>query len=367
MNRSQTPNTVAIIGLGVIGGSIGLALRAASPRVTVVGLDNRNVLRRAKKRGAIEIAASSLRDALSDADVVFVCTPVGGILKLLPEISRLVKPGAIVTDVGSVKGVIQSCAQQYFRSGGIFIGGHPMAGSEGSGIEYADALLFQNAVYVLCPFRKKESGISRLAPMLKRIGARVLIMDAHRHDETAAAVSHLPQLLAVALVDFAARNNVRNPALFQLAAGGFRDMTRIASSPFPIWKDILAQNKDQVRSVLRKYELALKELEKDLSKKSLSAVERKFLRAKNFRDSIPRNSKGYLHSLHDVFVSVDDRPGVLAKMTSALSLADINISDIELMKVREGQGGTFRLSFESEEVAAAAAKVLRAKGIRVAK
>jgi len=366
MNRTQTPVTAAIIGLGVIGGSIGLALRTASPQVTVVGFDKRNVLRRAKKRGAIEIAASSLRDALSDADVVFVCTPVSSILKLLPEISRLVKPGAIVTDVGSVKEVIQSCAQRYFRTGGIFIGGHPMAGSEGSGIEYADALLFQNAVYVLCPLRKKERGIGRLAPMLKSIGARVLIMDARRHDESAAAVSHLPQLLAVALMDFAARNNVRNPALFQLAAGGFRDMTRIASSPFPIWKDILSQNKVQVRSILREYEMALKQLEKDLSKKSLAAVGRKFLRAKSFRDSIPRNSKGFLHSLHDVVVSVDDKPGVLAKMTSALFAAGINISDIELMKVREGQGGTFRLSFETGEAAISAAKALRAKGIRVA-
>jgi prephenate dehydrogenase len=367
MNRSQTPVSVAIIGLGVIGGSIGLALKAASPRVTVVGFDKRNVLRRAKKRGAIDIAASSLRDAVSIADVVFVCTPVSSILKLLPEISRLIKPGAIVTDVGSVKGVIQSCAQQYFRSGGIFIGGHPMAGSEGSGIEYADALLFQNAVYVLCPLHKNPSGISRLTPILKAIGARVLIMDARRHDETAAAISHLPQLLAVGLMEFAARKNDHNPALFQLAAGGFRDMTRIASSPYPIWNDILANNKVRVRSVLREYGLVLKQLEKELSKKSLAAVGRRFLRAKTFRDSIPRNSKGFLHSLHDVFVSVDDKPGVLAKMTSALFSAGINISDIELLKVREGQGGTFRLSFESEEAAKAAAKVLRATGVRVAK
>jgi prephenate dehydrogenase len=168
-------------------------------------------------------------------------------------------------------------------------------------------------------------------------------------------------------MELAARKNSRNPALFQLAAGGFRDMTRIASSPFPIWKDILTNNRDPVRSILREYELLIKQLKRELSEKSLSAVGRKFLRAKAFRDAIPRNSKGFLHSLHDLFVSVEDKPGMLAKMTSALFNAGINISDIELLKVREGQGGTFRLSFESAEAAASAAKTLRAKGIRVAK
>lgn len=358
---------ISIVGLGVIGGSIGLAIKANNPRVTIVGFDALDVLRRAKKRGAIDIAASSLRHAVSEADIVFVCTPVSSILKLLPKISSLIRPDAIVTDVGSVKWVIQSCAQKCFGSKRSFVGGHPMAGSEGSGIEYADALLFQNAVYVLCPLHKRGRRISRLVSLLKTIGARILIMDARRHDQTAAVVSHLPQLLAVGLMEFAARKNSRNPALFQLAAGGFRDMTRIASSPSPIWKDILANNRGPVRSVLREYELVLKQIEKGLSKKSLSTVGRKFLRAKAFRDAIPRNTKGFLHSLHDVFVSVEDKPGMLAKMTSALFRAGVNISDIELLKVREGEAGTFRLSFESAEAAALAEKALRAKGIRAAK
>ena len=142
---------IAIIGLGVIGGSLGLAIKQNNPRVTIVGFDSAAVLRRARKRRVIDIAAPSLRSAVSDAEIVFLCTPVESILKLLPKVSRFILPHTIVTDVGSVKGVVQTCAKKYFTSHGVFIGGHPMAGSEGSGVEYADGLLFQNAVYVLCP------------------------------------------------------------------------------------------------------------------------------------------------------------------------------------------------------------------------
>ena len=358
---------IAIIGLGVIGGSLGLAIKQNNPRVTVVGFDSPTVLRRARKRRAINISAPSLRSAVSDAEIVFLCTPVDTILKLLPNVSRFISSTTLVTDVGSVKGVVQSCAKKYFASHGVFIGGHPMAGSEGSGIEYADGLLFQNAVYVLCPPLGSGKKIQPLAALLKSIGARVLTMDAREHDRVAAAISHLPQLIAVSLMDNAARKNKRNPAFLQLAAGGFRDMTRIASSPFHVWKDILSNNRDETMRALREFEKLLGQFRKGLRQGSLSDVGRKFLRAKLFRDSIPKNTKGFIHSLHDLFIWVDDKPGMLATMTATLFRSGININDIELLKVREGQGGTFRLSFESAESARLAAKSLRAKGFRVAK
>jgi len=358
---------IAVIGVGVIGGSLGLAIKQNNPHATIVGFDSPGVLRRARKRGVIDISASSLQSAVSDAEIVFLCTPVESILKLLPDVSRFILPHTIVTDVGSVKGVIQSCAKKYFTSHGLFIGGHPMAGSEGSGIEYADALLFQNAVYVLCPFHGSGKKIQPLAALLKSIGARVLTMDAREHDRVAAAISHLPQLLAVSLMDNAAHKNKSNPAFLQLAAGGFRDMTRIASSPFHVWKDILSNNRDETSRALREFEKLLGEVRKGLHQRSLSEVGKKFIRAKSFRDSIPKSTKGFLHSLHDLFVWVDDKPGMLAKMTATLFRSGININDIELLKVREGQGGTFRLSFESSEAASVAAKSLRAKGFRVAK
>ena len=304
---------------------------------------------------------------MSDAEIVFLCTPVDAILKALPSVSHLISSTAIVTDVGSVKGVIQARAKKYFSSRGTFIGGHPMAGSEGSGIEYADALLFQNAVYVLCPPQGRVKEVRLLAALLKSIGARVLTMDAREHDRVAAAISHLPQLIAVSLMDNTARKNDHNPAYLHLAAGGFRDMTRIASSPFYVWKDILSNNRDETARALKEFEQLIAQLRRGLHQRSLAGVGKKFLRAKSFRDSIPKNTKGFLHSLHDLFVWVDDKPGTLARMTAVLFRSAININDIELLKVREGQGGTFRLSFESGETARLAAKSLRAKGFRVAK
>ena len=358
---------IAIIGLGVIGGSLGLAIKQNNPRMTVVGFDSSAVLRRAKKRKAIDRSAPSLRSAVSEADIVFLCTPVESIVKLLPAVSKFVSSTAIVTDVGSVKGVVQTAAKKYFTANGVFIGGHPMAGSEGSGIEYADGLLFQNAVYVLCPPLGRAKTMQPLAALLKSIGARVLTMSASEHDRVAAAISHLPQLVAVSLMDSTARKNKHNPAFLQLAAGGFRDMTRIASSPFHVWKDILSNNRDETNRALREFEKLLGQFRKGLRQNSLSDIGRKFLRAKAFRDAIPKNTKGFIHSLHDLFVWVDDKPGMLATMTAALFRAGININDIELLKVREGQGGTFRLSFESSETAHAAAKTLRTQGFRVAK
>ena len=358
---------IAIIGLGVIGGSLGLAIRQNNPHVTVVGFDSPDVLRRARTRRVTDISAPSLRSAVSDAEMVFLCTPIASILKLLPKVSRFILPDAIVTDVGSVKGVVQSCANKCFASRGIFVGGHPMAGSEGSGIEYADALLFQNAVYALCPPPGGRKNIQPLTALLKSIGAKVLTMDAREHDRVAAAISHLPQLIAVSLMYSTARKNDRNPAFLRLAAGGFRDMTRIASSPFHVWKDIISNNRDETSRALRDFEKLLAQLRRGLRQRSLSDVGKKFLRAKSFRDSIPKNTKGFLHSLHDLFVWVDDKPGTLAKLTGVLFRSGININDIELMKVREGQGGTFRLSFESGETTRLAAKSLRAKGFRVAK
>ncbi|HTR81369.1 MAG TPA: prephenate dehydrogenase [Bacteroidota bacterium] len=365
MSRSRQFPTITIIGLGVIGGSLGLALKQSNPGVKIVGFDEPDVLRTAKKRKAIDRAASSLKDALSRADFVFMCTPVSAIVKMLPNVSRFIMAHAIVTDVGSVKGVIDAAARKYFSGRGVFVGGHPMAGSEGSGMKYADPLLFQNAAYVLCPLRNDRRAVQPLVRLLKSIGAHILMMDAREHDRVAASVSHLPQLLAVSLMDFAAGKNKESAAFLQLAAGGFRDMTRIASSPFPIWKDILQSNRREVKGVLREFRGAIKNVDAMLNERTLSSMGKKFVRAKSFRDEIPKNSKGFLHSLHDLFVWVDDKPGVLAKMTAALYKKGININDIELLKVREGRGGTFRLSFESGEAAASAAKVLRAKGIRV--
>jgi prephenate dehydrogenase len=356
---------VSIIGLGVIGGSLGMAIAQNNPLAVVTGHDVPDVLRRARRRGAIHRSAAVLADAVKDADFVFLCTPISSIVSSLPRIAKLVKSGAVVTDVGSVKSSITAAAARCFKPGRIFVGGHPMAGSEGSGIDHADPLLFQNAVYALCPGRNVPRSYARLVTLIQSIGARVLIMDAREHDRTASIISHLPQILAVGMMTMALKENRTNSSVLELAAGGFRDITRIASSPFPIWKDILSGNAAEIKRSLKEFRALLSEFETDLSGATLARTGRRFSTAKQFRDAIPRSSKGFLHPLHDIFVWVDDRPGVLSIITTALYRAALNIKDIELLKIREGRGGTFRVSFDTAEMAARARKALRAKKFRV--
>lgn len=357
---------ITIIGLGVIGGSLGLAIKQCVPGTIVTGFDDLKTIQSALRRDAIDFGAASLRTAVTDADIVFLCTPVKTILRLLPEVGRWCSPKTIVSDVGSTKSIIEAKAKTALRTKGIFTGGHPMAGSEGKGIEFADALLFQNATYVLCADVQRQRKIRPLLSLLNAIGARILFLSAADHDRIAAAISHLPQLIAVAMMNLVNKKNRSHQGYFQLAAGGFRDMTRIASSPYGMWNDILATNSDEIKNALKEFSLLLTQFQKDLTTPSRrKTFAQRFASAKTFRDAIPKNSKGFLHPLYEVSVSVADRPGVLAALTAALYKAKINIKDIELLKIRDGRGGTFRLSFDAKSEAERAALILSKINVKV--
>jgi prephenate dehydrogenase len=192
-----------------------------------------------------------------------------------------------------------------------------------------------------------------------------MLLDAGTHDKVAAAVSHVPQLLAVALMNAAARRNPVSRRHLELAAGGFRDLTRIASSPFEMWEDILALNRREVDAALRLLIVEAERYRQRVRANRVRALQRDFNAARRLRNAIPRNMKGFLHALVDLYVFVEDKPGMLAAITGSLARAGVNIKDMELMKIREGSGGTFRLSFESAEVAKRAGKILRRRGFEV--
>ncbi len=358
--KKKSSLNITIIGLGVIGGSLGLAIKQANPHIMVTGFDSIENIEAALHCNAIDFGSISLPSPLHDADIIFLCTPVHTIIELLPTVAKFCKRTALITDVGSTKTEIANAAKKIFRSNGIFIGGHPMAGSEGKGIEFADALLFQNATYVLCADTTQKRKITKLTSLLHSIGARVLFLSANNHDKIAASISHLPQLIAVALMNMVEQKNKKHPGYLQLAAGGFRDITRIASSPYGMWDDILASNSIEIRNAVKEFSSILSKFENDLQSSSRrNSFAQRFRNAKELRDAIPKNSKGFLHPLYDVYVSVDDKPGVLSIMTTALYKANINIKDMELLKIREGRGGTFRLSFDTKQDAERAELVLK--------
>ena len=362
--KKKSSLNITIIGLGVIGGSLGLAIKQTDPTITVTGFDSVENIDAALHRDAIDFGSISLPSLLHDADIIFLCTPIHTIIEILPTIATYCKRSAIITDVGSTKSEIANAAKKIFRLNGIFIGGHPMAGSEGNGIEFADALLFQNATYVLCADNSQKRKITKLTSLLHSIGARVLFLSAKDHDRIAATISHLPQLIAVAMMNMVERKNKTHHGYLQLAAGGFRDITRIASSPYEMWNDILVSNSVEIRNAVKEFSLLLSQFGKDLQSSShRNSFARRFRNAKIVRDAIPKNSKGFLHPLFEVYVSVDDRPGVLSLMTTALYKAKINIKDIELLKIRDGRGGTFRLSFDTKQDAELAKEVLKKKNV----
>ena len=197
--------------------------------------------------------------------------------------------------------------------------------------------------------------------LLEETGARVVELSAGMHDRVVAAISHLPQMLATSLVEMVGRMNEEEGGLYlPLAAGGFRDLTRIASSPFaPVWEDICSTNADSIRTLIDRFTAMLGDVRARVGDESLRTD---FDFANEKRASIPLDAKGFLHRLHEILVVAEDKPGVIAEIAGSLAAENLNINDIEVMKVREGQGGTIRLGFDSPEAAEKSLAVLRSLG-----
>ncbi len=207
---------------------------------------------------------------------------------MLPEVARAIPSGAVVTDVGSTKRDLMALAQKHFTGERFFIGGHPMTGLEKGGWENSEARLFENAIYVLTlPLHVPTPLLEALQDFLAELGARVMLLEPEEHDRIAAEISHLPHLLAITLTNFIAREGVKREPRLQMAGRGFRDMTRIAASPFPIWRDILHTNHDNVQQALQEFTLALQQLTQELERDELKP---RFQNAQQLQQQMSRGS-----------------------------------------------------------------------------
>jgi len=367
MGEIEQFKRVVIVGVGLIGGSLALALKKKGFKGILCGVDTTDVLQQAKQRPMLDeyYTREQVAEAVANADLVFLCTPILDILRLIPQIGPRVKPHALITDVGSTKRKIVETANIYLPTGVDFIGGHPMAGSENKGVEAADPFLFENTTYVLTPVRPiSETTRKAFGELIELTGAKVLLLSPVLHDEIAAAVSHLPQMAAVAMMTLAAKRQHESPFFLKMAAGGFRDMTRIASSPYGIWEHIRQTNADMIAEYIDAYILELKSLRDHLANESLGQI---FTAASESRLSIPRDTRGFLRPHYDVIVSVEDRPGMLALIANTLLEKQINIKDIEVLKIREDEGGTMRLAFATESERDVALSLLSNKGLECRK
>ncbi len=315
------PIRIAIFGVGLIGGSLALCFKG-KPGVHVVGHSiNPASTEKYVALGVVDSATTSLAEAAQDADFIFVCVPVG----------RL-------------------DADKLGLRGAVFIGGHPMAGSERSGVEAASYYLLENAYYVLTPTAETPPEyVGKLERLLKHTRAHIVKTDAVQHDDIVGAISHLPHIVAVALVNQIAGYNESNELYMRLAAGGFRDITRIASSDPVIWRDILLNNRDVMLKLVRDWQGEMERFAALLEREDGEGIAEQFRSAGVFRSQLPERRKGMITSLFECYVDVPDHPGIIGKIATELGQAKINLSNLQIIESREDVPGIMRLSFKQAD------------------
>ncbi len=293
---------ITIVGPGLIGGSFGLAIKKRGFTGRIIGYGRPQTLEKAERMGAIDLATTDLHQSVQGSDVVLLGTPVGSILDFIEQLGPVLPPNVLMTDVGSTKKEIVARAQSVFGSAAAtrFLAGHPMAGKEHSGIDYADADLFENAVWIFTPVagqdltdlvipseerdtnRAPSRGIciSDFLQLVRSIGSRILILDAERQDRLCAWVSHLPQMLSTALASTLEDEFGDDEALKAIGGRALREMTRIAASPYSMWRDIAFTNTDNISVSLSKLEQRLAHIRENLRTRSL---QEEFEKGNNFR------------------------------------------------------------------------------------
>lgn len=279
-------SSVCIIGMGLLGGSLGMALRQRGLAGRVVGVARRPAsLERALEIGAIDDGCMDPVTGVAEADLTFLCVPVLAITKLLRTLAPHVTAGGIVTDVGSTKAEIVATGESLLP--GRFLGGHPMAGSEQAGIEAADARLFEGASWALTP-GQASAPVEPLAEVIAGLGARPLILSPEEHDCAVAATSHLPHAAAAALARVVADALVETPAAARLAAGSYRDTTRVAASGSELWRDVFLTNREPLLAVLERMQGYLAEVADAVRHGDAEAVERFFLEGRDAKARVER-------------------------------------------------------------------------------
>ncbi|QFP76260.1 prephenate dehydrogenase [Deinococcus sp. AJ005] len=361
-NAPVTPaplfGTAVVAGVGLIGGSVAMGLRQRFLARHVIGMDaSMDVLREAEALGLVDEIRPTAGEWLRDADLVILAAPMRALIPLANELAPFLNPAALVTDVGSVKGGI--AAEMERLKVRNFVAGHPMAGSERGGVTHANAALLENAVWVLTPTDQTPlTALSRARTLVEGLGAAPVVMPPDAHDALVATVSHLPYLASLALTHMVARDE----RLSLLAAGGFRDLTRVASGDPRMSRDMVVENKAALREALRRFRYQLDRLEADLEEpEELLAAAHE---GKRTRDSLPVVRRSLLPQKYDLVVAVPDKPNQIGIVTQTLGAAGVNIKDIEVLAIRE-EGGALRLGLESAEAVATATGILRGAGFEV--
>jgi prephenate dehydrogenase len=338
----MTSTRVAVLGTGLIGTSIAMAAVRAGHLATGWDPDRAQATRAAELGGFV--AAATLEDAVREADIVIVASPIATVAEVAIR-ALTAAPAAVVSDAGSVKGlVVEAVLAGGGPGAGRFVGGHPMGGSERSGPEHASASVVDDIVWVLTPTDATEPSASdRIEAWVRTIGARPVRMDASRHDRLVGFVSHLPQVASTSLMGLVADEEADEPEILLLAAGGFRDLTRLAASNPILWSEILLSNREAIVDAVDLFVERLTRLRDLIERRSAEDVRAAFAAAKAARLTLA--AKPQVRSgVAVIQVPVPDRPGALAHLTAALGESGVNIEDLQIVHSPEGGRGMVHLT-----------------------
>jgi len=351
-----------IIGLGLIGGSLAKAFTRANIFKEIIAADlNKNHLTAAFNDGVITSYTSDIDDSFADCDVVFICASVNKTVHIAKKLFPLVKKSCIITDAGSTK--LNIC-QELSAFGQNFIGGHPMAGSEMAGYDASTAHLFENAYYILTPAPDTPvENINALTQIINALGAIPITVTPPMHDSVVAAISHLPHIVASALVaTVASASEDSFPGLYKLAAGGFKDITRIASSNPDIWGNIYLNNKPEVLHMLNKFKQTLTNFEDMLKFENTSNLWQFLSDAKDFRDNLTAAPPTIFGRIYEILLNVVDSPGAISAVATVLFENGINIKNIGIINNREYEEGVLQIILEDDASRIKATTLLRSMG-----
>ncbi len=358
--------TCGFIGLGLIGGSIARAIRNFYPESRILAFDiNPESLKAALTDGVINEALSSIDGRIRSCDYIFLCAPVSENDNHLMEIKKYMSPGCLLTDVGSVKTDIH----RHIEKAGLtaqFIGGHPMAGSERTGYINSKALLLENTYYILTPCEEvSQETVRDFREFIASLGAIPLLLSYQEHDYVTAAISHLPHVIAASLVNLIRQSDSKDGTMKLIAAGGFKDITRIASSSPIMWQQICLTNGENISRLLSDYIVSLTEIKKEIDMAGAVPLYQFFDEARLYRDSFIDASSGPIKKSYSIRIDIADEPGALAAIATILALHQINIKNIGITHNREQTDGVLQVEFYEESDIQKAIEILSTKGYTI--
>ena len=344
--------TIGFIGFGLIGGSIAKALKEKHSNYSIYAYNyhkakiNQSLIL-AKEDHVIDAIHTELSE-FHDCDIIFLCAPVLSNINYLKELKSIIKPTCILTDVGSVKGNIHQAVMELNMTSS-FIGGHPMAGSEKTGYESSHSRLLENAYYILTPTKETPQWmIDRMYQLVTEISAIPILLNDIEHDDITAAISHVPHIIAASLVNMVKDSDGEGEKMKILAAGGFRDITRIASSSPIMWQNICLTN-ESITKFLDRYILYLQDFKGYIEGHEEDKLLQAFETASDYRSSLPVKENYLLKKTYEVFLDIENITGIIAKIATVLANHEISIKNIGIINNREFEQGVLRIEFYDEE------------------